>query len=299
MHVDSLKYLVDVVKEKSISKAAKKAHITQSALSQLIQKIEEDFGYQLLTRSNKGVEVTQMGEIAIKYANNILDNYDKMFEELETTKSKTNKIYINATWSLVAYSLPCVIYKMKKKYPNHNYELVASTDEKTVIQVENDICNIGFVETEISQDLGLFSYKIGTERIVLIAPARFNIPEKIQIQDLLNIEIIMCTENTRVCKILDENLNKYDKSVKDLKTIFNVDSVSAVKSSVTNGFGMAFVPYKAIKHELYEKKVKIVEIEGVVLDYDIFLVCKKLKNLSKESREAIDYLIENGKKSFC
>lgn len=299
MHLESLKYFRDVASERSISKVAKKSHISQSALSQLIQKLEEDFGYKLLNRSNKGVDLTEMGEIVLKYSINIIKNYEKMVEELETTVKQHNKVRINGTWALVTYSLPCVIYKIKKKYPNHQYELIASTRKDTITDVQNDICDFGVVNGVISDEYDLFTYAIGKEKIVLIAPGKYNIPDKIKLEDLTRYDMIMCNSNNNISDNLEKELINIDKNLDDLNVIFNVTTDGAVKLAVSNGYGLAFVPYESIKHELYEKSVKIIEIEDVSLDDAIYLISKKFNKLSKARKESIEYFIEIGQKSFC
>lgn len=299
MHLDVLKYFVYVVEEKSISKAATRAHISQSALSQMIRKLEEDFGYELLNRSNRGVTLTSMGEIVLKYSGNIIKNYEKMVNELDNCADHNKKITILGFWSLAAYSLPCVIYKLKKKFQDYSYELDAKSVEEIVSDVQNDLCDFGFVDTKIDEKLGLFSYKMGQEKIVLIAKYNYNVPEKIKLDELLKMELIMCPMNQRSCDRLDLELEKAGHSLKELNIIFNTGSLSSVKSSVLNGYGMAFVPYESIKHELYEKSIKLVEIEEVSLDYDIYLISKKANQLSKAARDSMEYLIEIGSKSFC
>lgn len=299
MHLESLKYFRDVASEKSISKVAKKSHISQSALSQLIQKLEEDFGYKLLNRSNKGVELTDMGEIVLKYSINIIRNYETMVEELETTVKQYNKVRINGTWALVTYSLPCVIYKIKKKYPNHQYELIASTKEDTVTDVQNDICNFGIVNGNISKEHDLFTHSIGKEKIVLIAPGKYNIPDKIKLEDLTKYDMIMCNSNNHISHNLKKELKNINKDLDDLNIIFNVATDGAVKLAVSNGYGLAFVPYESIKHELYEKTVKVIEIEDVSLDDEIYLISKKFNKLTKSQKESIEYFMEIGQKSFC
>ncbi|MCT4598432.1 MAG: LysR family transcriptional regulator [Vallitalea sp.] len=299
MHLESLKYFREVVSEKSISKVAKKSHISQSALSQLIQKLEEDFGYKLLNRSNKGVEPTVMGEIVLKYSNNIIRNFDAMVEELKTIEKQNNKIRINGTWALVTYSLPCVIYKIKKKYPNHQYELIAGTREDTITDVQNDICDFGVIDGTISEDYDLFTYAMGKEKIVLIAPGKYNIPNKINLEDLIKYDMIMCNRNNYIRDNLEKELKKIGKSLDDLKIMFNVATDGAVKLAVSNSYGLAFVPYESIKHELYEKTVKIIEIDNVSLDYDIYLISKKFNKLSRARKDSIEYFIEIGQKSFC
>lgn len=66
MHIEYFDYFYQVAKLRSISKVAKQIHISQSALSQQIQKLEDSLGFTLLERSNKGVVLTDMGEVVLK-----------------------------------------------------------------------------------------------------------------------------------------------------------------------------------------------------------------------------------------
>ena len=63
MNLTALEYFREIVESRSISKVATNRHISQSALSQNIHKLEDELGFMLLERSNKGVEPTEAGRI--------------------------------------------------------------------------------------------------------------------------------------------------------------------------------------------------------------------------------------------
>ena len=299
MHLDALKYFLYIVEEKSISKAAKRAHISQSALSQMMHKLEEDLNHSLLVRSNRGVSLTAQGEIVLRHANHIIKNFDRMASELAAFDANDRKITISGTSSLAAYSLPCMIYKVKKHFPEFRYDLVAKPVEGILVDLKDDMADFGFVDTKPEEEGELVYYRMGKEEIVLIAKNDYDVDEEISFEELLNMELIMCTVNHRTCQELEKVLRPQGKGLDNLNIIFNADSLSAVKSSVLNGFGMAFVPYESIKHELYEKSIKLVEVKDLDLDYDIYMVSKKPKELSQSARESRDYLLEIGRNSFC
>jgi DNA-binding transcriptional LysR family regulator len=298
MHLDALRYFQTVFEEKSISKAANKTHISQSALSQMIQKLEEDLNVALLNRSNRGVTLTEPGEIVLKYANNIIKSTDKMMDELMRYDSNKNKITVSGTWSLSAYSLPCMLYKLKKKLSEYSFDLEAKTVDEIVRDIREDLSDIGFVDAIVEHE-DLVYHKMGQEKVVLIAKSDYNIADKITLKELLDVELIMCSMNKKTCEHLDDALKAYNMALDNLNIIFKADTLTAVKSSVLNGYGMAFVPYESVKHELYEKSIKLIQIEDVDLDYDIYMVTKKTKDLSKSVRDSKAYLIEVGRKSFC
>lgn len=298
MNIESLKIFELVVEAKSISKVASQVHMSQSALSQLISRIEDSLGYKLLKRSNKGVEVTELGKIVVKYADNIIRNYEKMNQELKRHERKMDTVMINGNWSLVNYSIPCILYKVKKRLPAHKYELFSRSNEDTIRDISNDICDIGFISCH-AREQGLLHHVIGKEKVVLVSAKDYNIPDKIELEDLPNYEFLKLKNSESVNYCLKKELDYVGISYEELNTIFEVDSISSVKSSLENRFGIAFLPYMAVKKELYEGKYKIVEIEGLSMEYDIFMVTKQWDQLNKSVRETLNLMQELGRDGFC
>ncbi len=298
MNIDSLELFQRVVEAKSISKVANRAHISQSALSQMINRIEDALGHKLLNRSNKGVFPTEMGEIVLKYSENIILNYEKMIQEMDRLEKKMDTVRINATWSLVNYSLPCILYKVKKQFPNHKYELISSSNDNTIRDILNDICDVGFLSGP-PKDKSLYVHKVGMEKVVLVSAFNYDIPDNIHFHDLKRYEFVTLKNIDNINTCLGRELLQAGMGFEDLNIIFDVDSISAVKASIENNYGVSFLPYTAVKRELYERRYKLIEVEGLNMDYDIYLASKPLNKISASVRESIETLIEIGKEGFC
>lgn len=299
MYLDSLRYFLNIIEEKSISKAAQKVHVSQSAMSQLIHKLEEDLGYEMLFRSNKGVSPTPRGEIALKYAQKIVKNYDQMLADLRDFDANRNQITIIGTRSLSAYSLPCMIYRIKKKYPAFSYKLIDKNVDEIIADVRDGLADFGFIDAVDQPDPQLEYHKLGQEKVVLVAKADYHVKETLRIEDLVDVELIMCTMDQKICLHLDAALKPLNMQRTHLNVIFNADSMTSVISSVLNGYGMAFVPYEAVKHELYKKNMKVVEVPHLDLNYDIYMVSRTASALPPTAQLSREYLLNIGRKSFC
>ena len=184
-----------------------------------------------------------------------------MLEELSLSSEKHHFVSISGTYSLAAYSLPCMLYKIKKMFPKHQYSLDAKDADDIIRDVREGLTDLGFVDVVNEDAENLVYCHLGKERVVLIAKADAPVADALRVHDLFGIEMIMCTMNRKTCDHLDQVLRSVDRRLENLNVIFYADSLSAVKSSVLNGFGMAFVPYESIKHELYEKVIKLVTVE--------------------------------------
>lgn len=99
MNTEHLRYILAIDQYKSINKAAKSLFITQSALSRILQNVEERIGSTIFERTNRGVEVTNSGEAFLVKIRHMLLEIDKIqneyFSEYEEPKD-TKKLVIGA-----------------------------------------------------------------------------------------------------------------------------------------------------------------------------------------------------------
>ena len=65
------KYVYEIYKEKSFSKAAQNLYISQPSLSARIKKIEQELGAPLFDRSTTPLRLTEVGEAYIKASEEI------------------------------------------------------------------------------------------------------------------------------------------------------------------------------------------------------------------------------------
>jgi DNA-binding transcriptional LysR family regulator len=282
----------------SISKVAQSGHISQSALSQIIQKLESELGYQLLNRSNKGVYPTDMGKIVYKYSGTMIRIHQKMEEELKSRKQKLENVRINGYPSFINYSLPCILYKIKKKFPEYKFEIHSKTSDESFNDLINEVTDLAFVSHELLDDRLTNTY-IGKEKIILAACSKSRIPDKIKVEDLLRYDMVILDDSFPINKFLIHKLGHKNLTMEDLKVVFEVDSIGAAKSSISNNLCLSFLPYMSIKKELYEGSFKIVEIEDFDLDLEIFLSYKKESNHIVALKPIIDYFIKSGTSEFC
>lgn len=95
MRISTLRYFYEVAQIKSISKVAAIFHISQPALSNQLFKLESEFGEKLFERSNRGVELTEKGEILYEYAKEIIMQYDNLLQDMKSESPDQRKIKIS------------------------------------------------------------------------------------------------------------------------------------------------------------------------------------------------------------
>ncbi|RCW84928.1 DNA-binding transcriptional LysR family regulator [Halanaerobium sp. DL-01] len=292
MHIESLEYFQKIAEVKSISKVANSSHISQPALSQQIQKLEDSLGKQLFLRSNRGVKLTEAGEIVLKYADNIIRTYNKMLSEL--TEQHNEEIKIAGEYTIATYCLPCALLNMKFKFPGHNYNLISDNSIKIEQDVINDIYEIGFI-TKPTEENELIAEKVVNEKVVLISPNSYHLPEKINLVDVLDQKFIVLKEDCIIKENFKQALKNIDYNFENINIISRLESTEAIKTLVRRGFGVAFVPYNAVKEEYAANDFQISRVSDYNLDYDIFIIHKKPEFLSDSVKEFINTFKALGK----
>lgn len=75
-----LQYFAAVVQERGVRAAAAKLHLTPQTISSQLRQLEETLGAPLLARSGRGVEPTEAGRLALRYAEEIFALGDELAE---------------------------------------------------------------------------------------------------------------------------------------------------------------------------------------------------------------------------
>ncbi|RRJ64579.1 LysR family transcriptional regulator [Paenibacillus oralis] len=238
MNLDTLKLFLDISRLNSISKAAQKSHITQSALSQQLKSWETALGTELLQRSNKGAQLTEAGEIAQKYAAQICKLYEDMITEIAQIKpAQCQHLAIYAISEVCNYALPCTLFEVKKHFPCCSISLNEALSphiEEHILLGEGDI---GFISGPSSKP-GIISYKVFSDQVMLVSSNSKPNPKEIQLEELPRYPLIGSTQ--LIC--VQRSLAMTSTGSVKLNILYKLDSIEAVKLAAIKGHGAAFLP---------------------------------------------------------
>lgn len=279
MLIEQIMMFSQIAKEKSISKAALASHISQPALSQQMQRLEEELGVTLFERSNRGITLTSAGEVMEKYSEQFIEVYHNLKEELDNLHTYSGTFRVAATYVACNYALPCCLYKMNRKFPNYSISLNAASSREVIRRVEHGQADLGFIVGETTEE-NLECNLVFSDQICLVASKDYHIADSIQWEDLKRVPLLMLNEQFSSYRLLHQYLAKKGYPVERLKVLFHVDSTESVKSTVMAGHGLAFLPYMTVKKEIYQKLVKIVDVADFDLAYDVYSI-----NRVREARE--------------
>ncbi len=124
-HLDDLAAFLAVARERSFTKAAAKAGVSQSALSHTIRELEARLGVRLLTRTTRSVAPTEAGERLLA---TIGPRFDEIAAELAALRELRQKpagtIRITATEFAIDTVLLPKLAPLLREYPDIKIEMI-------------------------------------------------------------------------------------------------------------------------------------------------------------------------------
>jgi LysR family transcriptional activator of nhaA len=87
-----LRYFWVIAHERSLTKAAQRLHVSQSALSIQLKRLEERLGHALFDRANRRLTLTEAGRIALAHANTVFKSGDELVNTLKRGRASQRQI---------------------------------------------------------------------------------------------------------------------------------------------------------------------------------------------------------------
>lgn len=299
MQLEHILLFYKIANIKSISKVAAANHISQPALSQQMQRLEEEVGQKLFERSNRGITLTRAGIVMQKYAAQFLQTYEDFQKEMQGLRTNFGTVRILATPVAAGYALPCSLFKVKQRFPEYGFSLNAMRSGDVIQRVCSGSADIGFIVGPTLTP-GLVCAEAFSDKVYLVGKTDYPISESIPMEEIYRHPLVMLDETFSSYRLVCDYLRHKGVDTTKLHVMCNLDSTESVKSAVMAQHGLAFLSYMAIKKEIYQKQLKVISLEGLDLNCDVYSIHRKREDIDNdELYSVIKYFITTVNKSIC
>jgi len=248
----ALETLLAVARTGSVGAAARQRHITSSAVSQQIRRLETHFDLKLLERAGRGVRLTAAGEAALPVVRELWSGAEAAFGLLaEMAGRPTTTLRVAASDYLGKGLLAPVLRDLLDAEPPVRFELVtthSSAGVRLVVAGDVDLAVVTGQETP----RGLEDRHLFDQPFVWVGPRRGR-RERVPLTERLRREpVLRLAAESRGRALLDQYLA--DARIRPVSTI-DVPSVSLLLSYVSGGLGVGLVPALALAEVPAERVV--------------------------------------------
>lgn len=296
MNLEYLQSFYIAVKYNSISKAAQFLHLTQPGLSGQLKSLENELGVSLLTRSNKGVELTEEGKVVFNYADTLLSIQGNIKRDLVNLHKDKPKLLIGSCKSIGEYALPCSIFTFKDHHDEIDIHMEVANSTEVIEKLQDHTINIGIIQYDPKVD-DIITEFIVSDELFLVGNIE-NSPKKISLEELKDIPLILRENSSGTRHIVKDALKEKDISVEDLNVIYDLNSPESIKSSILAGKGFSFLPKLAIEQEIKNQRIKAVSIDNLNISFDYYVAYRKNYDFTEYEQMFVDFILSN-KRGFC
>lgn len=291
MQIRTLKTFCDVVELQSFSEAAKINHLTQSAVSQQISHIENEYGVRMIERAQRNLTLTPAGDLFFKACKEILQKLDDTKISInEISNVVAGTIKLESIYTIGLHDLPKFVQRFMSTFPDVQLHLNYRHAAEIYHDILSNMAHLGVV-AHPQKNRQLDIHSCWKEKLLVITPPnhKFGRKKNISLKMLDNEPFIAFERNIPTRKIIDKAFRQYQVQPKIVMTL---DNIEMMKRVVQNGTAVSIVPENSIQEEIQKGTLVAIKISDIALERDIAIISKRGRILSIAEKKFISLLRE-------
>lgn len=146
MEIRDMYYFLAIVREGSITGAAKSLNMSQPALTRQLRELEEELGKQLIIRGNRHLSLTEEGRMLRKRAEEILSLTDRAKDEImNSNEGISGDIYIGAGETEGVHFLSKAAKRLRDRCPDIHIHISSDDTGDVLDDLENGLIDFGLL----------------------------------------------------------------------------------------------------------------------------------------------------------
>ena len=293
---DYYKVFYYVAKYGKISEAANKLFVSQPAVTQVMKRLEEGLGTNLIVRNRNGIELTEQGRFLYSYVASSVETLDGVefkfgkYENLEdgTIKIKTGsnavKLVLYDAMEDFCKDYPNVKIKISSGAPDSSIELLHKGEiDMVIVYLPYNVRYSNLKVTEFGKKEYLFvmSKKYRDDNHVVIN----------SIDDINNYSLIIPKEESAVRAMYNKNFGG-----KITNFHYEVASEEMKKAFIARNMGIGFVIKDEVEEELKSGEFVAVNLEETKLEGSIGIVTLNNQFENFATKKLSEYVVKQGRK---
>ena len=251
------KIILSVVELGSLTRAAEKCGVTQSAVSHALHALESEAGFPLIIRNRSGVRLTPEGEKllpAIRRIVQALDSYHAQTQSLRS--SEGGCIRIGAFTSVAVHWLPRIIKEYQAQHPAVDFRMLGGDYHDIAQGFASGSIDVGFVTREMNIP-AVETLPLTEDRLLAVLPKDHPLAgqQRIAAAQLASEPFISLMENSN-----QDARGVLEAAGVQVEVKYTAKDDYAILAMVEAGLGVSIMPELLL--EGHSGGIATVEIEG-------------------------------------
>jgi DNA-binding transcriptional LysR family regulator len=252
---------------KSVSRAAEKLFITQSAMSSRIAALEDELGVQLLDRRDKQVRLTAAGSRFLVMGERLLSLQREIRDEMGRSDDSAFSLRIGAIESVLHSWLIDWVREMRAAQPGLELELTVETTPVLVEQMRRGRLDLALAALPASGE-GLRQQALPSMPMCFAGHAGLHRKRRYTLEDLAAVELLTFQRGSQPHVALIDLMRQAGHA---RPRVHAISSVSAMAGLVEGGLGVATLPVAVVRRLAERQALRVLPVEHEMPPLPIFL----------------------------
>lgn len=235
-----------IEQEKSISKAAEKVHISQSALSQCLAKIEKELDSPIFIRVNRQLVPTHIGRIYLNGAKEMLDVKHNVYEKIRNLADQSESILkIAVDVQIYQPLMERVLPRLQKEFPQTRFDVLIVDSLLARQYLMNHIADAGFLCMKNNSNSLLLTHSLYTEQLVWAVPDNYAALFKSWVDSTSGEQLpFIYPQNSTYFRSVFDSVLSQSRLIPG--TCYEAEDLNGVKQLMEQGYGITLLPERMI-----------------------------------------------------
>ena len=251
------KIFLSVVESGSLTRAAEKCGVTQSAVSHALHALESEAGFPLIIRNRSGVRLTPEGEKLLPAIRSIVQALDSYHAQTQSLRSSEGGcIRIGAFTSVAVHWLPRIIKEYQAQHPAVDFRMLGGDYHDIAQGFASGSIDVGFVTREMNIP-AVETLPLTEDRLLAVLPKDHPLAgqQRIAAAQLASEPFISLMENSN-----QDARGVLEAAGVQVEVKYTAKDDYAILAMVEAGLGVSIMPELLL--EGHSGGIATVEIEG-------------------------------------
>lgn len=271
---DGIQAFVIIADLGGFNKAAERLHVTQTALTRRIQKLESYLGLRLLDRTTRYVKLTQVGRDFLPQARSLVSEMTLVIESLkDTSKHALGHFTLACVPTMATHILPSLMREYANLYPRNRIRLHDGTSFEVRSAILNNQAELGISIYWGERHPELIEIPLFDEPLMFFCRESHPLSQKTSVtwSDMSGVDLIVVSNFTATRVFMDYELAKRGISVNGA---YEVQHHATAIGLVAVGVGCAILPASTFEEGDRPSVCRIPLVDPIV-KRSVIIVCRK------------------------
>jgi DNA-binding transcriptional LysR family regulator len=248
----------------SFTAAARRLHVSQSAVSRQVLLLEEELREPLFLRLGRKVRLTDAGEALLQLSRRVLTDIRETTTTIADRQTALKgTLRLGGGMTVCLHVFPDLLKEYRRKHPEVEVKLTTGGTPQLIEKLRTGALDVALLTLPV-EAADLMQVRVMREELLLATHASHPLARQKRLApaDLNGKPWVLFERGSSTRRVIDE---MFAREQIEPRIVMETENVEILKALAASGMGMTIVPYQAVVREVRAGQLKCRRIDGVSL----------------------------------